>query len=374
MMNVRDQTRQAFVACFCPFRYSTSKLVHRPQNIKSPNTSQIQTFQNHLWVHCREFSYRIILFFFKLMVIHPWRCDCLILVEWFYPQVRNIFPHVSLRDLTRYRTKNISFRHQMSLKLWQVVFPWPQQESWIRSDLCSLLQYRHPSYTLFECISKYTWSRNDVGSPRSTSFMRIVQVGSTFSVLPASLISSTYTDRNSPLARLTSKRCHLKKRFPNRFPTELSQIAFPIIVLPQDDRTDSFREKRLGLPHWTMIWAICVFGTRILIPGHSDFGNFQWRWCIFHLDLGVSGYGICWLSWTSWKPWYNVHDYCGCHLRCWWSLFSEYCIRSWNIFHNVTSEYNPAFVLLKLWFQLRILNMTWIHQWRKMCCSLLTLC
>ena len=38
----------------------------------------------------------------------------------------------------------------------------------------------------------------------------------------------------------------------------LSQIAFPIIVLPRDDRTDSFQEERLGLPYWTMILAICV--------------------------------------------------------------------------------------------------------------------
>ena len=36
-----------------------------------------------------------------------------------------------------------------------------------------------------------------------------------------------------------------------------SQIAFPTVVLPKDDRTNSFREERLGLPCWTMIWAIC---------------------------------------------------------------------------------------------------------------------
>ena len=37
-----------------------------------------------------------------------------------------------------------------------------------------------------------------------------------------------------------------------------SQIAFPTIVLPKDDRTDSAQEEQLGLPHWTMILAICV--------------------------------------------------------------------------------------------------------------------
>ena len=37
-----------------------------------------------------------------------------------------------------------------------------------------------------------------------------------------------------------------------------SQIAFPMTVLPKDDRTDFALEERLGLPHWTMILATCV--------------------------------------------------------------------------------------------------------------------
>ena len=51
-----------------------------------------------------------------------------------------------------------------------------------------------------------TCDRNDVGSPRSTSLVRNFQVVSMFSVLPACLISSSCTDRNSPLARLTFER------------------------------------------------------------------------------------------------------------------------------------------------------------------------
>ena len=68
MMNVKDQTRQAFVTRFCLFCDRTSKFVHRHQNIKSPNTSRIQTFQN-VWANCRQFSYWLILFFFELVVI-----------------------------------------------------------------------------------------------------------------------------------------------------------------------------------------------------------------------------------------------------------------------------------------------------------------
>ena len=71
-------------------------------------------------------------------------------------------------------------------------------------------------------------------------------------VLPATLISSTYTDKNSPFARLANEKFQLKT-FSNRVPLELSQIAFRTIVLPEDDRTDSVQEERLDLPYWTMI-------------------------------------------------------------------------------------------------------------------------
>ena len=52
------------------------------------------------------------------------------------------------------------------------------------------------------------------------------------------------------------------------------KIAVPTIVLPKDDRTDFAQEEQLGLPYWTMIWAILCCGRRIQISGHSDFGIF----------------------------------------------------------------------------------------------------
>ena len=45
---------------------------------------------------------------------------------------------------------------------------------------------------------------------------------------------------------------------PSHVSIGFSQIAFPTIVLPKDDHTDFAQEERLGLPYWTMIWAICV--------------------------------------------------------------------------------------------------------------------
>ena len=65
------------------------------------------------------------------------------------------------------------------------------------------------------------------------------------------------------------------KLFPNRVPKEFSQIAFPTVVLPEGDRTNSLGEERLDLPYWTMILANLCFGKRIQISGHSDFGIFN---------------------------------------------------------------------------------------------------
>ena len=95
-----------------------------------------------------------------------------------------------------------------------------------------------------------------------------------FSVLPASLISSTYTDRNSPFARLTNSHSQFGT-FSQPYLIELSRTAFPILVKPKDDHTGFVQEERLDLPCGTMILAICVFGRRIQMSEHSDLGIFN---------------------------------------------------------------------------------------------------
>ena len=60
---------------------------------------------------------------------------------------------------------------------------------------------------------------------------------------------------------------------PSHVSMGFSHIAFPTIVLPKDDRTDSFQEERLDLPYWTMHDLGHLFrGRRIQMSGHYDFG------------------------------------------------------------------------------------------------------
>ena len=68
---------------------------------------------------------------------------------------------------------------------------------------------KRPCCNVCDCVQASAFFEDSqckvVMRPKSTSFIRIFQVGSVFSVLPASLIPSTYTDKNSPFSRLTHK-------------------------------------------------------------------------------------------------------------------------------------------------------------------------
>ena len=75
--------------------------------------------------------------------------------------------------------------------------------------------------------------------------------------LSIQFMSSTYTDKNNPFHDVQRDIPNLEFS-PIHVSIGFSQIAFPITVLPKDDRTNSFQEERLGLPYWTMILAICV--------------------------------------------------------------------------------------------------------------------
>ena len=68
---------------FCPFCDHMSKFIHRPQNIRSPNTSQTQTFHSKLWANCWQFSNWSYFFFLKMVVIKAWCCDFVWLLSCF---------------------------------------------------------------------------------------------------------------------------------------------------------------------------------------------------------------------------------------------------------------------------------------------------
>ena len=94
--------------------------------------------------------------------------------------------------------------------------------------------------------------------PKQLLYLVLSHIGLMFCFFPANYMSSTYTDKNNTFSRCTNKHSQLETTCPNRTSIGFSQTAFPISVLPKDDHKDFAQEERLGLPYWTMIWAICV--------------------------------------------------------------------------------------------------------------------
>ena len=122
----------------------------------------------------------------------------------------NIVPHISWHDLPcPGTTKRYSDFPSM------VIFPLLQRKFWIQTWFCNCPQYRCLFHIVFEVRPRYTWSRNDVGSPKSTSLFSTFHIGSFFCFFPPDLVSSTCTDKNSPFSRKTKNNPRILRFFPN---------------------------------------------------------------------------------------------------------------------------------------------------------------
>ena len=104
----------------------------------------------------------------------------------------------------------------------------------------------------------------DVGSPKSTSLLSSFHIGSRFCFFPADFVSSTCTDKNNLFHDVQRDIPNLECS-PSNVSIGFSRLAFPIVVLPEDDRTDFAQEER-----------------------NSDLRIFsEIAMVIFHFDLGV---------------------------------------------------------------------------------------
>ena len=152
------------------------------------------------------------------MVLRLWK-----FVESFYSLVRNIFPHIHFfacpfmskdqEDMISASGFHEALERSLSLAPAEILAS--NISLWV-----NLIAHR----TFFFEYNPNTCGRGmKLSSSRSTSFIRF-QIGLIFSVLPAILIFSTYTDKNSPFVRLTNQH----SQFTNFPPTVLqknSQIA-----------------------------------------------------------------------------------------------------------------------------------------------------
>ena len=117
---------------------------------------------------------------------------------------------------------------------------------------------------------KHTWSRNDVGSPRSTIFI-IFHMEAIFCLFPAFFISSTYTDKDNPCFRWANRHSQLGTfSHPSSSKTSSNCLSHK---RPASGWPHKFRSRRTtGSSVFDHDFGHLCRGRRIDISGHSDFG------------------------------------------------------------------------------------------------------
>ena len=126
----------------------------------------------------------------------------------------------------------------------------------IRTWFCSCPQYLCLLRIVVECSPIYHDPRKMLVLPNRllywvlTSSNQDFVSSNKFYVVHTHVSIILFHDEQRNIPNLEFSPIHVSTRF--------SQNAFPTIVLPKDDRTDSAQEEQLGLPYWTMTLAICV--------------------------------------------------------------------------------------------------------------------
>ena len=180
----------------------------------------------------------------------------------------NIVPHISWHDLPCHRTmKKYEDFEGMEVSLF------PLLKFAIRTWFCNCPQY----LCLFGIVVECSPSFHDPGK---------------MLVLPNRLLCWVLSTSDQDFVSFQPIWCHphtqirpilfhdVQRDIPNlefspsHVSIGFSQIAFPIIDLPKDDRTNSFQEERLGLSMLNYDLGQLCRGGRIQMSGHSDFGIF----------------------------------------------------------------------------------------------------
>ena len=164
----------------------------------------------------------------------------------------NIVLHISWHDPPYRRTTK---RFEDSLRMEAFLFP-PRKFAF-QTWFCSCEQY----LCLFHIVFEYTPGIHDLGKMLVLPNQLLYGVLSTseqcFHSFQPILCHPQIQTRITLFHGLRISILNVKLSH-NRTSKGFFQIPFPITVLPKDDYTDFAQEERLGLPYWTMIWAICV--------------------------------------------------------------------------------------------------------------------
>ena len=212
------QTSQALVTGSCPFCDCSSEFVYEPKNVRSTNSTPPS------W-SCDHPSKELKLCTIAVFLICQFTVSLFALLSMSFQSVR---PCDSVAP-AEIRDSNIS-------QYWSIILSFSLHLRWV-----------HP---------KYTWSKNDVGSPRSSSFINFFHMGAIFCFLPTILMSFTYTDKNNRCFRWTNRHSQFGT-LPIRVPIDPPQTVFATSG-QAGVHTGFVQEEPLDLRCLSKILAICV--------------------------------------------------------------------------------------------------------------------
>ena len=257
VMNVRNQSCQSSVTSYCPFSdWWSNQFV---PSISRLFVSILLTILQQipillLWIDGHQ----------SMGVETLYSC-------WFV-----LFTSSQYRDTHFLAWSSTSYDHE---EMSASGFPTQSSFSFAPAEILDSNMFRQPS-TISSLVAhclwvqpKWTWSRKDVGSPTSTSFIGSFHIGSMFCFFPASFMSCTYTDKNGFLGLQVS--IPNLELFPNRVSIDLSQNylshnsparGWPYRFRSRGTTGSSMLDHDLG--------HLC-FGRRLQISGHSDSGTFS---------------------------------------------------------------------------------------------------
>ena len=108
----------------------------------------------------------------------------------------------------------------------------------IRTWFCICPQYLCLFRIVVECSPSIHDPRKDVGSPKSTSLLSPFHIGSKIVFLSSQFLCHPHTQIRIILFHDEQRDIPNLEFSPSHVSIGCSQIAFPTIVLPKDDRTD----------------------------------------------------------------------------------------------------------------------------------------
>ena len=293
VMNVGNHACQPSVTRSCPYGDCASKFVYCPQDVWSTNSSQVQAFQDDLRTYIGQLILQLFLKLWSSKQDVETVCGC------------SVFLFASSQCLSTHfwACPSMSQDHATDFA-WGFSLPgnFSVAVAEIRDSNISLYCSMMISFSLHSrwVHPKYTWSRSEVGSSRSTFFIKFFHMGAIFCFLSSHfLMSSTHTDKKNPCFRWTrrhSQLCTFSHPSPSRNSSNCLSHKGPASGCPYKCRSRGTTESSTLVHDWGHLCR----GRRIHISIWTFWRrNSEQSWNVLHFYLGVSWYCVGGLSSAS---------------------------------------------------------------------------